>query len=120
MNGALTAVLVLACSVVAVWSLVEVVRNRVIDLPLFCAAGVLEVGALVQLVTGLVAVSGPHGAMSSWLYVIYLVVLVVVPPVGAIWATLEHSRWGPAVLAAAAVSSLVVVWRLTDVWVGRA
>jgi hypothetical protein len=91
----------------------------VIDLPLFCAAGVLEVAALVQLVVGLVGVSRPHGPMSSWLFVLYLVVLIVVPPIGALWATLEHSRWGPAVLAAAALSSLVVVWRLTDVWGGR-
>lgn len=119
MSGGLTAVLVVACAAVAIWSLVLVAANRVIDLPLFCAAGVLEAAAVVQLVTGAVAVSGPHRAISTWLYVIYLVVLVVVPPVGAIWATLEHSRWGPAVLAAACAAELLVVWRLTDVWSGH-
>lgn len=119
MSGALTAVLVVLCTAVGGWSVVLVVLDRVIDVPLFTAAGVLEVGAIVQAVVGGVAVSQPHRPISSWLYVLYLLVLVVVPPVGAIWATLEHSRWGPAVLAAACAAELLVVWRLTDVWNAR-
>ncbi len=116
MVGGFTDALALACLALALWSLVLVAANRVIDLPLFVGAGVLEVAFLGQLVLGLVELSRPHGPVSAWLFVIYLLVLVLVLPVGAIWATLEHSRWGPAVLVIAAIVEPVVLWRLTDVW----
>lgn len=115
MVPAVTAVLVTAALVVTGWSVVLVVADRVIDLPLFVATAVLEVGMVAQLVLSLVLLARGHPGPAA-LFVLYLVVLVVLLPVGAVWATLEHSRWGPAVLAVACLAEPVVLWRLTMIW----
>ncbi len=116
MVSSVTVVLVVLSLAVAGWAGVLVALDRVIDLPLFVAAGVLELAMLGQLALSLVLLGRPDHTGSVLLFVLYLVVLVVLLPVGAVWATLEHSRWGPAVLAVACLAEPVVLWRLTSVW----
>ncbi len=49
-------------------------------------------------------------------FVGYLVVAVILLPLGTLWALTERSRWGTAVLAIACLALVVVIIRLQDLW----
>jgi hypothetical protein len=49
-------------------------------------------------------------------FVGYLVVAVILLPLGTLWALTERSRWGTGVLAVACFTLLVVMVRLQDLW----
>lgn len=49
-------------------------------------------------------------------FVGYLVISVILLPLGTLWALAERSRWGTAVLAVACVALVVVVIRMQDLW----
>jgi FtsH-binding integral membrane protein len=46
----------------------------------------------------------------------YLLVAVVLLPLGTLWALAERSRWGTGVLAVVCFTLLVVLIRLQDLW----
>lgn len=49
-------------------------------------------------------------------FVGYLVIAVILLPLGTLWALAERSRWGTAVLAVACFTLVVVLVRLQDLW----
>lgn len=49
-------------------------------------------------------------------FVGYLVVAVILLPLGTLWSLTERSRWGTGVLAVACFTLLVVMVRLQDLW----
>jgi hypothetical protein len=51
-------------------------------------------------------------------FIAYLVVSLLVLPLGLFWALAEKSRWGTAVLLVAALAVPVVVVRLQQLWDG--
>ena len=93
-----------------------VVRNRPADVPLLVVTGVVEVALVVQTVVGLVALVQTDRAVSVPLFVGYLLTSLLVPPAGLLWGVLEHSRWGPAVVAVACLVVPVLEVRLQMVW----
>jgi hypothetical protein len=109
-------VLSVLCAVVALWLVVLIVRDRLVDDPAFYGLVLLEVGLVVQLVLGLVRVVGAHGDVSVPTYVGYLVGALVILPVGFVWAAAEKTRSGTGVLLVAVVVLPVLFLRLHDIW----
>lgn len=93
-----------------------VARNRPADVALLVASGVVEATLVVQAVVGIVALAGTNRAVSAPLFIGYLLVSLLVVPAGLLWGLLEHSRWGPAVVAVACLVIPVLELRLQTVW----
>lgn len=112
-------VLAAICAVVAVWLVVLIVLDRLPNDFLYGALALLEVGLVVQLVIGLVMVSGDHGGVNVAAYVGYLIGALVLLPVGFVWSLGERTRAGTGVLLVAVVVVPVVFLRLHDLWGAR-
>jgi hypothetical protein len=102
--------------VVAVWLVVLIVRDLEPDDYLYGALALLEVGLLVQLVIGIVMVSGDHGGVNVAAYVGYLVGSLVILPVAFLWSLGERSRAGTGVLLVAVLVLPVLFLRLHQLW----
>ncbi len=107
------------CLVVVLWLVVLIVRDRLPNDYLYGALALLEVGLLVQLVIGLVMVSGDHGGVNVAAYVGYLVGALLILPVGFLWSLGERTRSGTGVLLVAVVVVPVLFLRLHDLWAAR-
>jgi Kef-type K+ transport system membrane component KefB len=112
-------VLAAIAAVVAVWLVVLVVRDTEPDDYLYAALALLEVGMLVQLVVGLVQVSGDHGEVNVAAYVGYLVGSAVLLPVAFVWSAGERTRAGTGVLLVAVLVVPVLFVRLHQLWGAR-
>jgi hypothetical protein len=116
---ALQIVLGVVALVVAVWLLVLVATDRQPDDYLYAALALLEIGLLVQLVVGLVMVSGDHGGVNVAAYVGYLIGSSVILPAGFLWSVGERTRAGTGVLLVAVLVVPVLFLRLHDLWAAR-
>ncbi|RLV49782.1 hypothetical protein D9V37_07750 [Nocardioides mangrovicus] len=109
-------VLSVLCALVALRLVYLIVRDRQLDDPTFYALLALEAGLVVQLVVGIVRLSGPHAGVNVAAYVGYLLGALVILPVGFVWAAAEKSRSGTGVLLVAVIVLPVLFLRLHDLW----
>jgi hypothetical protein len=116
------AIAAIVCSLaVAGWAFVAAARHRPPSRPLFVALAVVAAVVVVQaaiVVVRLVGGAGPTGVERVATLVGYLLVSVLLPPVGAVLARLEPTRWGSALVGAACLVLPVMVVRLEQVWGG--
>lgn len=101
---------------VAGWASVSSLRRRRFDDPLFYAVAVLELVVVVQLVLGVVALSGTSRDVDAVTFVSYLVTAVALPPAAVLWSASDPSRWGTAVITVMGVGEAVLAIRLLDIW----
>ncbi|HEU0213296.1 MAG TPA: hypothetical protein VFR13_04355 [Jiangellaceae bacterium] len=80
------------------------------------ASAGLEILVVVQVLIAVVRLIGGDRPAELGTFIGYLVVAVVLVPIGTLWALAERSRWAPAVLAVACFALLVVAVRLDDLW----
>ena len=118
MNAILSAIIIVTALLIALYALYRVVRNRGLDDPLLFALGGLEVLLLVQLVGGLVAAGSTDRDIETATFIGYLVGLVALPPLAALWALFERTRWGSAVIVVLGLVVAVMVVRLDQIWAG--
>lgn len=116
---ALQIVLGVVAAVVAIWLVVLIVRGIEPDDHVYGALGVLEVGLLVQLVIGVVMVSGDHGGVNVAAYVGYLVGSLLILPAAFLWSVGERTRAGTGVLLVAVLVVPVLFLRLHQLWGAR-
>lgn len=77
--------------------------------------------AIVQLVMAIVApLFGNHCLGDGVEFWMYQVVLVLFPAGAILWALIDRGRWSNAVLAVAAFSVSVMVFRMHQIWQGNA
>lgn len=82
------------------------------------AAGA-EAGLVVQLILSIVLVSlGQYAATDTWEFFGYLIVALIIPVAGAIWALVERNRWSTVVLGAAVLTIAVMLVRMQQIWTG--
>ncbi|MGO1317852.1 MAG: hypothetical protein ACTMIR_12575 [Cellulomonadaceae bacterium] len=117
MFAPLVAAVLTTSVVLALWALWFVVRNRAVILRQLWGAGVVEVLLAVQLVAGGVAVSGRTGvdAVTFWGY---LVTILFILPVAAVWSFAERTRWSSVVLLVAGLTVVFLEYRLVQIWGG--
>jgi hypothetical protein len=83
---------------------------------LVIASVVLTVVVIVQVVIAIVALAAGERPAEVGTFVGYLIVAIILLPLGTLWALAERSRWGTGVLAVACFALVVVVVRLQDLW----
>lgn len=113
------AYLVIAASLAyAVWCLYAVIRNQTPREPHVIGAGVVELLLLVQLIVAIIMLAVEGAPDDLGVFIAYLVVSLVVVPLGLFWALAEKSRWGTGVLLVATLAVPVIVVRLQQIWAG--
>jgi hypothetical protein len=80
------------------------------------ASAVLLLVVFVQVVIAVVRLVTGDRPDELGTFIGYLIVALVIIPVGTLWALAERSRWGAGALAIACLSLAVVVLRLNDIW----
>lgn len=86
------------------------------DLTVF-AIGAVELLLLAQVVVSIIApFTGNHPTGDLLEYWIYLITAVLIPPAATLWALVARSRWSTAILAAAAFTVAIMVWRMSQIW----
>ena len=79
----------------------------------------VEAGLLVQLILSIVLVSlGQYAVIDTWEFFGYLIVALMVPIAGAVWALVERNRWSTVVLGAAVLTIAVMLVRMQQIWTG--
>jgi hypothetical protein len=83
---------------------------------LVIASAVLTVLVVVQVLIAVVLLVTGERPDELATFVGYLVVAVILLPLGTLWALAERSRWGTGVLTVACFALIVVIIRLQDLW----
>jgi hypothetical protein len=92
-------------------------RERLLDDRLLLAAGVLEVGLIVQMVIALAHLGGvPGGSAEQATFTAYALTLPFVLPATVFLALKEKTRWAMGVLGVGAFAVAVMTARLQQIW----
>jgi F0F1-type ATP synthase assembly protein I len=104
-----------AVALMAAW---KTVRNTRVNDAMFYAVSAVEIGAVVLLLTGVIALVRTDRDVAGTLLISYLVTLVLVPPVALVWGVAEKSRWGTGVLLIGMWTVAILAIRTLQVWHG--
>ena len=115
-SGVLATVPIVLSLMVAGWGLLAAARNRPPDRLQFVGLAVVEVALLALAVAALVAVAGGGRPGEAGTFAGYLVTLVCLPPLAAVLARMEPTRWGSTIVAVVCLVVPVVVVRLEQTW----
>ena len=116
MSGLVTAVVIAISVAVGVGFIVLAVLDR---RPLTLLLGgllVVEAAALVQVLWAVVAVLRGQRPVSAVIFTGYAIASLLVPPIGAVWALSEKSKWGTAAAGISCLVLAVATVRLRQVW----
>jgi hypothetical protein len=81
------------------------------------ATAVVEVLLLATLVIALLSPAFGNLPTGSGLeFWVYLVSAVLLPPVAAIWALVDRTRWSTVILGVACLAIAVMVYRMGQIW----
>jgi phosphotransferase system glucose/maltose/N-acetylglucosamine-specific IIC component len=115
-NGAVATTIIVVGLALAGYALLTTARNRRMGVSLLAVLGLLEILLLVQI--GVVVARLADGGHPAGLATLigYLIALPFIPVAAALWALMERTRWGPAVIAVAGLVSAVLMVRLHQIW----
>lgn len=91
-------------------------RGRDLQLVPLVLVGVVQVLLVVQAVVVVTRLLLGDRPQSTVIVVAYLIGVLLVPAVGALWALGDRSRWGNAVLVVTGLASATMTVRLWDLW----
>ena len=78
-----------------------------------------EVGLFGQLVfSSVFVILGERAQIDTWEFFGYLLVALLIPVGGAIWALVERTRWSTLVMGAALLTLAVMLVRMYQIWTG--
>lgn len=116
MNGLLVAIAITLSLVLAGWALLTTVRDRPPDRSHLVGLALVEVALLALTGAALAAWAGGSGPGEVGTFVGYLVTLVCLPPIAAVLARMEPTRWGSLIVTVVCLVIPVVVVRLQQTW----
>lgn len=85
-------------------------------LVLLAGLAVVELAALVQVLVAVVVVVRGERPAATATFAGYALASLLVPPVGAVWALSDRSRWGTAAAGISCLVLAVLTLRLQQVW----
>jgi hypothetical protein len=100
----------------AAWAGVFAVRDRAVVLRQLWGGAVVEGAIVLQALVAIVFTlrgEGPADGVTFWGYLLTALLLL---PIAAAWAFAERTRWSSVVLLVAAVTIVVMEWRLVQIW----
>ena len=77
----------------------------------------VEVVLIAQLVVALIAPAVGNVATGSVLeFYVYLISAILLPPLAALWALVERTRWSTVILGVACLAVAVMLYRMNTIW----
>lgn len=116
-DGLVTALIVVAL-VVAGFSAVMAMLNRPPGLLHVAGLAAVEALLVVQAVTATARMFSGDRPAGMATFVGYFLTALLIPPLAALLGSAERTRWGSAIVAAAAAVVAVMTLRLQQVWHG--
>ena len=116
MYNALSAVLIGACLLGALWTAVLAALNRRATNSLLIELALAELLVLVQLVIAVVLVIGGSHPDSTVTFLAYAIGEIVILPIGVLWSQAEKSRSSTLVIAVACLALAVMTVRMLQMW----
>ncbi|MGI8456967.1 MAG: hypothetical protein ACR2LI_02470 [Propionibacteriaceae bacterium] len=98
------------------WGLLTAIAKRPISWAQLIGVGVLELATLVQSVVAGVRLVAGFRPTETGTTIGYLIAIVVLLPLGTVWALTDRSRFAGVVLAVAAASVGAMTLRLLNLW----
>lgn len=87
---------------------------------LILSLALVEVSLLVQLAVSVgMVLAGSQAVVSTLEYFGYLLVALLIPLAGGIWALAERTRWSTVIMGAAALTISVMLVRMWQIWSGN-
>jgi hypothetical protein len=81
--------------------------------------GISQFGLVVQLGQSIgLVIMGQQAKVDTWEFFGYLLVALLIPIGGAIWALLERGKWSTVVMGAALLTLSVMLVRMYQIWTG--
>jgi hypothetical protein len=78
-----------------------------------------ELALVIQLSLSIVLVfMGQQAKVDTWEFFGYLLVALMIPAGGAVWALLERGKWSTVVMGAALLTLAVMLVRMYQIWTG--
>ena len=112
----LVVLIVAATTALAGWALWFAIRDRAVILRQLWGASVVEGLLLVQVVVSVISLAQIENTVDPFTFWGYLITILFIAPVAAVWAFAERSRWSSVVLAAAALTIVFLEFRLVQIW----
>ncbi|ASW56534.1 hypothetical protein [Plantactinospora sp. KBS50] len=115
-HGLVATVPIVLCLALAAWALFATVRDRAPDRWQLVGLGVVEAALLVLAAFAVLAIADGQRPGEPGVFAGYLVTLVFLPPLAAVLARLEPTRWGSVIVTVVCLVIPVVVVRLQQTW----
>jgi hypothetical protein len=116
-HGLGTAVIV-AGLLAAAWCLVTTLRRHAIGIAELAAMGVVEALVVAQVAVAVWHLATGGRPREYPTFIGYLAAILVVPPIAALLARLEPTRWGALIATVGCLVIPVLILRLNQVWSG--
>jgi len=115
-HGPLATLTTITSLLVAGWALIGAVRNRPPDRVQFIGLGVLGLVIVALTVMAVIAMASGERPASMATFIGYLITMICLPPLGAVLARLEPTRWGSVIVTVVCLVVPVLVLRLHQTW----
>lgn len=116
MNSALQTVTTILALVVAAAAATCVVRDRLPGWPTVWGLVGLEVALLIVAATGLVQLAVSERDIEVFSFIGYLLTLLILVPASTMWALVERTRYGTAVIIIGCLAVPVMLTRTRQIW----
>lgn len=113
-------VLLAITGIAAVVLIVDLVRDRAAQDSHFIALAVVELGALIQLVAGFIALARNEREVEGVVFGSYLVTIALIPIAGGFLGLAERTRVGTTIMLLAVATVAGLDLRLWDLWSAHA
>lgn len=82
--------------------------------------GTIEISLLIQLAVSFgMTIAGQSAAISTIEFFGYLLVALMIPIAGGLWALAERTRWSTVILGASSLTVAVMLIRMWQIWDGN-
>lgn len=116
MNSLLGTATIILSLLAAGWALVAALRGRAPDPSHMVALAIVEVAVVALIVAAIVAVAGGERPDEPGTFWGYVPTILCLPPLAAVLARMEPTRWGSAIVTVVCLVVPVLVVRLQQTW----
>lgn len=116
MSFVFTVLIIAAATALSLWALWFVIRDRAVVLRQLWGAAVVETALVIQLVVAAVMIGEASQGLDPVTFWGYLITVLLILPMAAVWAFAERTRWSSVVLMVASWTVIFLELRLLQIW----
>jgi hypothetical protein len=115
-NATLATASIVVSLLAAAWALVAALRGRAPDVSHFVSLVLVQLAVVALVIAAVVAVAGGERPDEPGTFWGYIVTVLCLPPLAAVLARMEPTRWGSVIVTVVCLVVPVLVVRLQQTW----